>query len=102
MTIYPARKAQIASLLNKKVIVLAKYLDFANVLSKKSAKVLPEQSAVNEHTIKLKKSKQPTYGPIYNLSPLELKILKTYIETNLANGFIQPSKSFACAPILFV
>ena len=28
-------------------------------------------------------------------------MLKTYIKINLANGFIRPSKSFVCAPILF-
>ena len=33
---------------------------------------------------------------------MELKTLKTYIETNLANGFIRPLKSPADAPILFV
>ena len=33
---------------------------------------------------------------------MELETLKTYIETNLANGFIQPLKSPAGALILFV
>ena len=33
--------------------------------------------------------------------PVELETLKTYIETNLANGFIKPSKSLAGTPILF-
>ena len=32
---------------------------------------------------------------------MELEILKTYIENNLANGFIRPSKSPAGAPIFF-
>ena len=32
---------------------------------------------------------------------MELETLKTYIETNLANGFIRFSKSLAGAPILF-
>ena len=32
---------------------------------------------------------------------MELEILKTYIETHLKTGFIQPSKSPAGAPILF-
>ena len=36
-----------------------------------------------------------------DLGPVELETLKTYIETNLANGFICPSKSPAGAPILF-
>ena len=46
--------------------------------------------------------KQPPYRPIYSLGLVELETLKTYIETNLANGFIRPSKSPASAPILFV
>ena len=33
---------------------------------------------------------------------MELEILKTNIKTNLANGFIQSSKSPAGAPMLFV
>ncbi len=32
---------------------------------------------------------------------MELKLLKVYIENNLANGFIRSSKSLARAPILF-
>ena len=102
MTIYPAWEAQIALLLAEKVIVPAKYLDFADVFSKESEEVLPERTGINEHAIELEDGKQPSYGPIYSLGPVELKTLKTYMETNLANGFIQPLKSPAGAPILFV
>ena len=56
---------------------------------------------MNEHAIKLEKGKQPLFGPIYSLGPVELEMLKTYIKTNLANGFIRPSKFPAGAPILF-
>ena len=42
MTIYPARKAQLALLLAEKVTVPAEYLDFANVFLEKSANILPE------------------------------------------------------------
>ena len=56
---------------------------------------------MNEHAIKLEEGKQPSFGPIYNLRPVELEILKTYIKTNLANGFIRPFKSLVKAPILF-
>ena len=38
--IYPARKALMALLLAKEVTVLAKYLDFIDIFSKKSANVL--------------------------------------------------------------
>ena len=56
---------------------------------------------MNEHVIKLKESKQPLFELIYSLEPVELETLKTYIETNLVNSFIWPSKSPARAPILF-
>ena len=45
--------------------------------------------------------RQPPYGPIYSLGPVELETLKTYIETNLKNSFIRPSKSPAGASIFF-
>ena len=102
MTIHPARKAQLASLLTEEVTVPVEYSDFADVFLEKSANVLPERTGANEHAIKLEEGKEPPYEPIYNLKRVELETLKTYIETNLANGFIQASKSPAGAPILFV
>ena len=102
MTIHPARKAQLAFLLTKKVTVPAKYSDFADVFSEDSANILLEQTIVNENVIELEEGKQPLYGLIYNLGPSELKTLKIYIKTNLANGFIQALQSPAVALILFV
>ena len=102
MTIHPAREAQLASLLTEEVTVPVEYSDFADVFSEKSANVLPERTGANEHAIELEEGKQPPYGPIYSLGPVELETLKTYIETNLANGFIRALKSPAGAPILFV
>ena len=89
-------------LLLKKVIVSAKYSDFADVFSEKLANVLPEQIRINQHAIKLEKGKQSPYRLIYSLKPIEFKTLKTYIEINLANGFIQASKLLAGTFILFV
>ncbi len=62
---------------------------------------LPENTGINENAIKLVEGKQPSQGPIYSLSPVELETLKTYIETHLKTGFIWPSKSPTGAPILF-
>ena len=62
---------------------------------------LPENIGINEHTIKLKEGKQPPFESIYNLGPVKLETLKTYIKTNLANNFIRPFKSPAGALILF-
>ena len=79
ITIYSARKAQIALLLAENITVLAEYADFINVFLKKSAKMLPERTDINEHAIKIKESKQLAYRPICSLGSVELEILKTYI-----------------------
>ena len=64
MSIYPARKAQIALLIAKKVIILAGYSNFTDVFLKKSAEILPERTGINKHVIELKDSKQPVNGRI--------------------------------------
>ena len=56
---------------------------------------------MNEHAIKIEQGKQPLFGPIYSLGLVELETLKTYIKTNLANGFIRYFKSLMRASILF-
>ena len=102
MIIYPAKKAQITLLLAKNITLLAEYLDLANVFLEKSANIFPKQTRIYEHTIKLKKCKQPPYRPIYSLKLVKSKTLKTYLEINLANSFIIISKLPAGALILFV
>ena len=102
MIIHPARNAQIALLLAEKVNVLVEYTDFVNVFLKESAKVLPKRTGINEHAIELEEGKKLPYRPIYSLGPVELETFKTYIMTNLANGFIQASKLSAGALILFI
>ncbi len=44
---------------------------------------------------------QPPYGLFYSLGLIELKTLKTYIETHLKIGYIQPFKSPASILIFF-
>jgi len=53
-----------------------------------------------DHAIDLEPGFKIPYGRIYNLSEVELRTLKVFIETNLAKGFIQLSSSSAAAPIL--
>ena len=103
LNVHPFRRPQISGLIDEKAPtkVPAKYSDFADVFSPDLATELPEHTKINTHAIDLEEGKQPLYGPIYSLGPVELETLKTYIETNLANGFIRPSKSPAGAPILF-
>ena len=86
--IHPDREAQIASLLTEEVKIPDEYSDFTDVFSEEKALVLPERTELNEHAIDLEDGKQPPYGPIYSLGPVELETLKTYIETHLKTGFI--------------
>ena len=103
LDVYPSRRPQISNLIAKKAStkIPAKYSDFADVFSPDLASKLPEHTGINNYAIELVEGQQPPYGPIYSLGPVELETLKAYIETNLANGFIRPSKSPAGAPILF-
>ena len=96
-------KAQVGALLFNKapIEVSAEYSDYSNVFLAEHAVELSKNTGMNEHAIKLKEGKQPPFRPIYSLGLVELETLKTYIKTNLAIGFIRPSKSPARALILF-
>jgi len=77
-----------------------RYKDYVDVFSKDRAETLAPHRPI-DHAIDLEPGFNIPYGRIYNLSEVELKTLKAYIETNLAKGFIQRSSSPAAAPILF-
>ena len=102
ISIYLARKAQLALLQTKKVTVPTEYLDFTDIFSEKSANVFFEQTGANEYAIELEEGKQPPYGPIYSLRTLEFETIKTYIKINLANGLIWAPKSPVGAAILLI
>lgn len=72
------------------MIVPPEYSDYTNVFLEASTVKLFEHTAINNHFINLVDDKQPLYGPIYSPGLVELEMLKTYIETNYANSFIQP------------
>src|ERR1700738_724560 len=55
-----------------------------------------------DHQIPLEPGTTPPFGFIYFMSPMELKVLRKYIDENLKKVFIQHSQSFCGAPILFV
>ena len=98
---YLDRTAQIASLLAKDVKISDKYSDFANLFSKEKTLILPKCTKLNKYAIDPEDGKQPSYGPVYSLDPVESETLKTYIKTHLKTGFMQSSKSLIDAPILF-
>lgn len=92
---HPSRKTQIAYLKAEKALtkVSSKYANFANVFSPKLTIKFPKNLGIKNYVMKLVDNWQPSYSPIYNLGQVDLEILKTYIENNLTNGFIKPSKS---------
>jgi len=70
----------------------ATYGDFVEVFSKDKVETLqPHRST--DHAIDLEPSYYLPRRRIYDLSEFELRMLKAYIEANLANGFIQRSSS---------
>jgi len=77
------------------------YADFADVFSEEKAAELPPHREGVDLKVELITGGEPPFGPIYPLSPTELAELRQYLKTNLAKGFIRPSKSPAGSPILF-
>ena len=103
LAIQPSQAPLLAALQQDKapIEIPSEYTDYAKVFSPNLAIRLPENTGINEHAIELVESKQLSYRPIYSLRPLELQLLKAYIETHLKTGFICSSKSPIGAPILF-
>ena len=103
LNVHLFRRPQISSLIAKKAFIKVsnKYTNFADVFSLDPAFKLSKYIEINDHAIKIVDGQQPPSGPIYSLEQVKLKTLKAYIETNLANGFIKPSKSLAGTLILF-
>ena len=97
MPIYLKKQAQIGALLFDEVFikVSVKYFNYSNVFLAKNILELSENFGMNKHIIKPEKDKQLSFRSIYSQEPVKLETLKTYIKTNLANGFIWPSKSLA-------
>ena len=90
MPIYSKKQAQVEALLFNKVFteVLIEYFDYNNIFLPKNVAKLLENIKINKYTIKLKEDKQLSFKSIYSLELIELKMLKTYINTNSAIGFI--------------
>ena len=56
MPIYPAREAQIASLVIEEVQIPSEYSDFSDVFSEERASILPEAADLNQHAIELREN----------------------------------------------
>src|SRR5258707_9619368 len=74
---------------------------FCDVFSGEKANTLaPHQ--LYDLKINLEEGAKLFHGPIYLLSPLELTALREFLEENVRNGFIHPSKSPWGSPVLFI
>lgn len=79
------------------ITIPSEHLDLAEVFSEEAANTLPQHGPQD---LALETSGTPPFGPLYNLSQIELEVLREY--SNIAKGFIQPSTSSAGTPALFV
>ncbi len=57
---------------------------------------------VMDHEIETDKEAKPTHRPLYQLSPIELKAMKSYVHDILDSGKVRPSKSPYRKPLFYV
>ncbi len=79
----------------------AEYHDLAEAFSKVKATQLPPHRT-GDCAINLQPDSQPPKGRIFPLSQPEAESMKSYIEEELAKGFLRPSTSPASAGFFFV
>src|SRR6266436_3198782 len=84
-----------------KDMVLAQYHNFRDVFSKEAFDELPPWKAW-DHAIDLSPGTELPCSRTFPLSPAEQKELDDFLQENLANGCICPSKSPTGAPVFFI
>src|SRR5271170_3623825 len=82
-------------------LIPKEYRDLTELFSQREAYKLPPHRPYN-HRIPLEPGTTPPFGTIYSMSPMELEVLRKYIEDHLQKGFIRHSQSPCGSPILFV
>ena len=81
-------------------IVLDILKEFQDIMSPDLPQTLPPHWAVN-HQIELISIEKPLARASYWMSPLKLDKLQRQLTSFLHNGFVQPSKAFVGASVLF-
>lgn len=81
--------------------LFAKYFDYVDVFLPNLAIELSELIKINNYAIDFIEGKKPSNGLIYSLGLIELKTLKTYINTYLKTQFFYFFKFLANASIFF-
>src|SRR5258705_1142929 len=82
-------------------IIPMEYLEFCDVFSGDKANALAPHRPY-DLKINLEEGSKPFHRPIYSLSPPELSALREFLEENVKNGFICPSKLPWGSPALCV
>ena len=82
-------------------LVPPEYYDYVSIFSKEKAKALPPR-CYGDHAIPLIEGEKPPFRRIYSMSNNGLKVLKAWIEENVAKSFIRASSSSAASPIIIV
>lgn len=67
----------------------AEYGEYQRIFEERPPELALPAHQTWDHEIPLEEGTKPSFGPIYSLSEKELKVLKEYIEENLARGFIR-------------
>lgn len=75
------------------------YRDLYEAFLPKEANTLPPHRSY-DHKIEVIPGSKLPYSRNRPLSPMELRVLKRWLDDQLANGFIRPSKSSVSSPIL--
>ena len=96
MLLHFERQAQLGNLLFDEALtkISAEYSDYSNVFLAENVAELLENIGINKYAIELKEDKQPSFGSIYNLDPVELETLKTYI--NIRKIFYLDPTTLCC------
>ena len=82
-------------------IVLKELHDYLDVFSEKKAARFPSRKPY-DHKIETKPGFKPKRHKLYSLTPEEDKALKTFVDENLAKGYIQESKSEMASSFFFI
>jgi len=82
-------------------IVPSQFHDFLEVFDKEASDQFPT-SKPWDHKIEMKEGFEPKSFKTYNLTPEETKELDSFLEEQLAKGYIRPSKSLMASPFFFV
>ena len=95
-----SKKENLKKKTDVRTLIPEEYHDLLSLFTKEAADNLPPHRYV-DHAIELEEGAKPPFGPLYNMSQLELEALQDYLKENLSKGFIRASKSSAASPVLF-